>query len=225
MNALSDMNLKPRKRAALLLLAVCAGPAIAAAPNPNAAELQTAIVAFWQARDAAEGGSSAGPAWRVTEALGCVPAFDRDRGRVWRDHWICIGATTDPDFHADALVQVGRSGWKVVDLGGADPACPSIKEAESALRAITGIDALNITADIDHGQGMLTDSRNGDTQMRHPYRIMCRYESNLASYHVFLTYSDGRYIFDPGDMSGTGVPMPRFVHGEPRNPSESPPPQ
>lgn len=51
--------------------------------------------------------------------------------------------------------------------------------------------------------------------LRHPYRVMCRHESNLASYHVFLTYADGRYVFDSGDMSGTGVPTPRFVHGKP----------
>ena len=28
-------------------------------------------------------------------------------------------------------------------------------------------------------------------------------------------YADGRYVFDPGDMSGTGVPTPWFVHGKP----------
>jgi len=28
-------------------------------------------------------------------------------------------------------------------------------------------------------------------------------------------FLDGRYVFDPGDMSGTGVPTPWFVHGEP----------
>ncbi len=209
------MNFNPRKRALLVLLAVCTGPAMAAAPNPDAAQLQAALDAFWQARAAAEGGSAAGPAWQITEAQGCMPAFDTDRGGVWRDHWICVGATTLADFHVDALVQVDGSAWKVIDLGGADPACAPLKEAESALRAITGIDKLKITGEIDDGEGSLTDQRNGDPTQRHPYRVMCRYESNLASYHVFLTYADGRYVFDPGDMSGTGVPTPWFVHGEP----------
>ncbi len=158
---------------------------------------------------------AASPAWKITEALGCMPAFDSDRGGVWRDHWICLGATTRADFHADALVQVDGSDWKVVDLGGAAPACAPIKEAESALRAITGIDRLDITGEIDDGEGSLTDQRNGDPTVRHPYRVMCRYESNLASYHVFLTYADGRYVLDPGDMSGTGVATPWFVHGKP----------
>ncbi|WP_298853076.1 hypothetical protein [uncultured Aquimonas sp.] len=215
MHPLSDMNFTPRKRALILLLAVCAGPAMAAAPNPDAAQLQAAIDAFWQARAAAEGTEAASPAWKITEALGCMPAFDSDRGGVWRDHWICLGATTNVDFHADALVQVDGSDWKVVDLGGAAPACAPIKEAESALRAITGIDQLDITGEIDDGEGMLTDQRNGDPTVRHPYRVMCRYESNLASYHVFLTYADGRYVFDPGDMSGTGVPTPWHIHGKP----------
>jgi hypothetical protein len=215
MHRLSDMNFNPRKRALLVLLAVCTGPAMAASPNPDAAQLQAALDAFWQARAAAEGGSAAGPAWQITEAQSCIPAFDPDRGGVWRDHWICIGATTLPDFHVDALVQVDGSAWKVIDLGGADPACAPLKEAESALRAITGIDQLKITGEIDDGEGSLTDQRNGDPTVRHPYRVMCRYESNLASYHVFLTYADGRYVFDPGDMSGTGVPTPWFVHGEP----------
>ncbi|WP_395789444.1 hypothetical protein [Aquimonas sp.] len=225
MDPLFDMNLNFRKRASLVLLAVCTGPAMAAAPNPDAAQLDAAIVAFWQARAAAEGVSAASPAWQITEALGCMPAFDSDRGGASRDHWICVGATTIPDFHADALVQVDGSDWKVVDLGGADPACAPIKEAESALCAITGIDRLDITGEIDDGEGMLTDQRNGDPTMRHPYRVMCRYESNLASYHVFLTYADGRYVFDPGDMSGTGVPTPWFVRGEPVTPAESTPPQ
>lgn len=211
----SDVNFTTPERALFLLLAVCAGPAMAAAPNPDAAQLQAALDAFWQGRAAAEGGSAAGPAWQITEAQGCIPAFDPDRGGVWRDHWICVGATTLADFHADALVQVDGSAWKVIDLGGADPACAPLKEAESALRAITGIDQLEITGEIDDGEGSLTDQRNGDPAVRHPYRVMCRYESNLASYHVFLTYADGRYVFDPGDMSGTGVPTPRFVHGEP----------
>lgn len=217
------MNL--RKRALLLLLAVGAGPAMAAPPNPDAAQLQAALFAFWETRVAAEGGTAFSPGWRITEALGCMPAFNRDRGGAWRDHWICVGATTIPDFHADALVQVDGSDWKVVDLGGADPACASIKEAESAIRAIIGIDELDITGEVDDGEGMLTDQRNGDATMRHPFRIKCRYESNLASYHVFLSYADGRYVFDPGDMSGTGVPMPWFVRGEPVTPAESTPPQ
>lgn len=213
--SLSDMNFKPRKRALFVLLAVYAGPAMAAAPNPDAAQLQAALDAFWQGRAATEGTNAASPAWTITEALGCMPAFDSDRGRAWRDHWIWVGATTIADFHADALVQVDGSDWKVVDLGSAAPACAPIKEAESALRAITGIDQLDIIGEIDDGEGMLTDQRNGDPTVRHPYRVMCRYESNLASYHVFLTYADGRYVFDPGDMSGTGVPTPRFVHGKP----------
>lgn len=215
MHRLSDMNFNPRKRALFLLLSACAGPAMAAAPNPDAAQLQGALDAFWQARAAAEGGSAAGPAWQITEAQGCIPAFDPDRGGVWRDHWICVGATTIPDFHADVLVQADGSDWKVIDLGGADPACPPLKEAESALRAITGIDALDISGEIDDGEGSLADSRNGDTKTRHPYRVMCRYESNLAGYDVFLSYAEGRYVFDPGDMSGTGVPTPWFVHGAP----------
>lgn len=199
---------------ALALLTSIAAPVMATPPNPDAAQLQAGIVAFREARAASEGGSAASPAWRITRVLGCMPAFDPDRGGNWRNHWICVGATTIPDFHADAVVKVDGEDWRVVDLGGAAPACAPLDEAESAIRAIVGIEGLEITGEVDDGEGMLTDRRNGDTMVRHPYRIMCRYESNLATYQVYLGYADGRYVFDPGDMGGTGVPTPWFVRGE-----------
>lgn len=190
-----------------------AQPVRADSPDFNATQLQDAITAYWQQRNAREGrsGADAEMKWRISNALGCVPVFDERRKAPSREQWICVGETTAGDFHADALVQADGSSWRVVDLGGASPACAPIEQAESQLRVITGIKSLQVTGEIDDGQGMFTENRPSSADDRHVYRIMCRYESNLSTYFAYVWYAQGKYVFDPGDISGTGVPTPWHI--------------
>jgi hypothetical protein len=196
----------------VFLACVLGTNAYAKPPALNQQQLQAGIEAFWKQRNIQENrtGEDAAMRWKVTSFEGCVPAFDEKRSRVWTNHWICVGQTTLKDFYADALIQVKGKNWQVIDLGG-EPACASLKEAQLSLRKITGIEQLEITEEIDDGQGLFTNDRLGRGVTHFPYRIACRYESNLGTYYVFLWYQNGRYVFDAGDMSGTGVPEPWFV--------------
>jgi hypothetical protein len=199
-------------RILFFLLCALSANVYAKPPALDQQQLQAGIEEFLKERMVRENRSKADSEldWQVTSFEGCVPAFDEKRSRIWADHWICVGQTTLKDFYAEALLEVKGKRWRVIDLGG-DPACASIKEAQVNLRKITGIEGLEVTGEIDDGQGMFTNARLGGEEKHFPYRIACRYESNLATYYVFLWYQDGRYVFDAGDMSGTGVPEPRFV--------------
>ena len=182
------------------------------APQPDALQLQTGIETFWQARNLKKKRADlpARPRWHVTEVLGCLPAFDEKRGKPWRNHWLCVARTNDPQgFVVSALVRTEGNGWSVIDLDG-NPACAPLREAETALRRITGDARLKVRGDMDKGQGLLTNTRPTGSGEDYPWRIR-RYETVLGTYLTYIWHENGEYVFDAGDMANVDLSMSRFI--------------
>ncbi len=190
----------------LSALGLAGAAAHAQEPRLDGAELQARVEAWWRS----DPGRPPGPNWYVTEVLGCVPAFDRTTRKPWPDHWVCVTRTSLPTFVARALVQVSGDDWKLIDLDG-KPACPPLEESQAALRRITGLEKLKLGRELGGGESTLDNRRDLGGEGVHPWRIQCRYDSNIGSYDLYVWYENGQYAFDPADMRGYEVPRPHFT--------------
>jgi hypothetical protein len=132
---------------------------------------------------------------RLTEVLGCLPAFGEPD-----TVWVCPVMVDDFE-HPLEFTFVDTDGIVTARENDAEAACPSLQVAEKALRQIENDPALRVRSEIDDGKGLFTSGRGILRDEKGSYRLMCRYEIANAVfddrlYLTYVWYGPAGYIID-----------------------------
>lgn len=183
-----------------LLLLAASGSFAADASMPTPAQAEAAMKSAF--RDILEQQKKNVDLLKVHKVHGCVPAFERPA-----TDFLCVLDFFTPAFEGEEATETPipfrhKNGtWSmVIDEGFDSPACPSLKEAERLLRAFKKNDTLEVTGEIDDGQGLFSAERGMMRDKKGPLRIMCRFEveSRISERLAisYFWYENGKYRLD-----------------------------